>query len=112
MCVSPSSRTSIFSKISYRSPPHPLCSRGPFVSTFIFDAEGTPCLAFDAEAHLEAPLTAFVAGDFTSPSGSTGPSLVYLDTGGKVVAYHGLLEQVRSVGHERALGFQSQRLAR
>ena len=67
------------------------------VSTFIFDAEGTPCLAFDAEAHLEAPLTAFVAGDLTTPSGSTGPSLVYLDTGGKVVAYHGLLEQVRRV---------------
>ena len=67
------------------------------VSTFVFDAEGTPCLAFDAEAHLEAPLTAFVAGDLTTPSGSTGPSLVYLDTGGKVVAYHGLLEQVRRV---------------
>lgn len=96
--------TSIRSKTSQVSilPPHPPThpARGRFyffVSTFIFDAEGTPCLAFDAEAHLEGPLTAFVAGDLTTPSGSTGPSLVYLDTGGKVVAYHGLLEQVRCV---------------
>eukprot|EP00752_Nemacystus_decipiens_P009212 g8228.t1 len=66
-------------------------------NTFIFDAEGTPCLAFDAEAYLEGPLTAFVAGDLTTPTGSTGPSLVYLDTGGKVVAYHGLLKQTESM---------------
>lgn len=37
----------------------------------------------------------------TTASGSTGPSLVYLDTGGKAVAYHGLLEQVRCMGHEQ-----------
>ncbi|CAM9136944.1 unnamed protein product [Scytosiphon promiscuus] len=65
-------------------------------NTFIFDAEGTPCVGFDAEAHLEEPLAAFVAGDLTTPSGSTGPSLVYLGTGGKVVAYHGVLEQMES----------------
>lgn len=64
-------------------------------STFIFNAEGTPCVGFDAESHLEEPLAAFVAGDLTTPSGSTAPSLVYLGTGGKVVAYHGVLEQVR-----------------
>lgn len=67
-----------------------------FFSTFIFDAEGTPCVTFDPEPHLEEPLTAFVAGDLTTSTGITGPSLVYLDTGGKVVAYHGLLEQVRT----------------
>ncbi len=66
------------------------------ISTFIFDAEGTPCVTFDAEPHLENPLTAFVAGDLTTSTGNTGPSLVYLDTGGKVVAYHGLLEQVKT----------------
>eukprot|EP00903_Cladosiphon_okamuranus_P011768 g11062.t1 len=66
-------------------------------NTFIFDAEGTPCLAFDAGAHLEGPLTAFVAGDLTTPSGTTGPSLVYLDTGGRVMAYHGLMEQTESM---------------
>ena len=68
----------------------------PPVSTFIFDAEGTPCVTFDAKPHLGGPLTAFVAGDLTSSAGTTGPSLVYLDTSGKVVAYHGLLEQVNN----------------
>lgn len=66
----------------------------PHCSTFMFDAEGMPCAGFDAEAYLQGPLTAFVAGDLTTPSGSTGPSLVYLGAEGKVVAYHGLPEQV------------------
>ncbi|CAM9238514.1 unnamed protein product [Ectocarpus sp. 8 AP-2014] len=65
-------------------------------NTFMFDAEGMPCAGFDAEAHLPGPLTAFVAGDLTTPSGSTGPSLVYLGAEGKVVAYHGLPEQIES----------------
>ncbi|CAB1099680.1 unnamed protein product [Ectocarpus sp. CCAP 1310/34] len=65
-------------------------------NTLMFDAEGMPCAGFDAEAHLPGPLTAFVAGDLTTPSGSTGPSLVYLGAEGKVVAYHGLPEQIES----------------
>ncbi|CBN78070.1 expressed unknown protein [Ectocarpus siliculosus] len=65
-------------------------------NTFMFDAEGMPCAGFDAEAYLPGPLTAFVAGDLTTPSGSTGPSLVYLGAEGKVVAYHGLPEQIES----------------
>ncbi|CAM9200039.1 unnamed protein product [Ectocarpus fasciculatus] len=65
-------------------------------NTFMFDSEGMPCAGFDAEAHLQGPLTAFVAGDLTTPLGSTGPSLVYLGAEGKVVAYHGLPEQIES----------------
>lgn len=65
------------------------------VSTFIFDTDGTRCTEFDPEQFLKHPLTAFVAGDFTTSSGSTEPSLIYVSTGGDVVVYHGLVEQVR-----------------
>lgn len=62
----------------------------------MFDAEGTRVTQFDPEPFLKHPVVAFVAGDFTTPSGSTEPSLVYVSSGGEVVAFYGLIEQVGS----------------